>query len=286
MSLRSLTLIEHAAAVTDGAGVKIKRSIAGNNRSLFDPFLMLDEIVSDNAADYIGGFPEHPHRGFETVTYMLEGHMEHRDHLGNTGQLVAGGVQWMTAGRGVIHSEMPKQDQGKLHGFQLWINLPAANKMQSTYYREISPDMIPQVTLSSDATAKVIAGQFNQDDNAVQGPIQDVVTRPDYYDIVLRNNTELNLRIDSDKHACIYVYQDTLSVFAEDSQHRDIEQQSIGLLGEGNYLRVRANPDAHFLLLAAVPIGEPVVQWGPFVMNSEQEIQQALMDYRAGKLTD
>ena len=174
MSTRQLMQVFDSEAVTDGDGVKIQRSVVRGALQAFDPFLLLDEMASDEAADYIGGFPEHPHRGFETVTYMLEGTMAHRDHLGNEGLLVSGGVQWMTAGRGVLHSEMPQQDEGRLHGFQLWVNLPAAEKMQEPAYREYGPDQIPVLELGNNSRIKVIAGALEVNGQSVTGPVADL----------------------------------------------------------------------------------------------------------------
>ena len=182
---RRLTHIHDSYPTADGDGVKIYRNIAGGSLSAFDPFLLLDELYSDDPADYIGGFPEHPHRGFETVTYMLEGSMKHKDHMGNEGLLEPGSVQWMTAGRGVLHSEMPLQDEGRLHGFQLWVNLPANEKMRPADYQELPKEKIPVITIGERSYVKVIAGAFNRNGSIVSGPITGVTTAPDYFDIFL-----------------------------------------------------------------------------------------------------
>jgi redox-sensitive bicupin YhaK (pirin superfamily) len=245
----------------------------------FDPFLLLDEIVSDEAADYIGGFPEHPHRGFETVTYMLEGTMAHRDHLGNEGLLVSGGVQWMTAGRGVLHSEMPQQDEGRLHGFQLWVNLPAAEKMNEPAYREYGPDQIPVLGIGKDSRIKVIAGALQVDGKSATGPVAAVTTRPDYFDIELAAGEALDLPINSDKRVLLYVYRGAVEI-----DGRPLKRQQLGMLGEGDQVSLSASEDSALLLLAGVPIGEPIANWGPFVMNSREEIEQAIEDYREGRL--
>ena len=279
MSTRQLVQVWDSEAVTDGDGVKIRRSVVRGALQAFDPFLLLDEIASDEAADYIGGFPEHPHRGFETVTYMLEGSMAHRDHLGNEGLLVSGGVQWMTAGRGVLHSEMPRQDEGRLHGFQLWVNLPAAEKMNAPAYREYGPDEIPKVGIGSDSRIKVIAGSVEVNGETVTGPVAAVTTQPDYFDIELAAGEILELPTNPDKRVLLYVYRGAIEL-----EGRPLTQQQLGMLGEGDGVSLRASQDSAFLLLAGVPIGEPIANWGPFVMNTREEIEQAIQDYREGRL--
>ena len=255
------------------------RSVARGALQSFDPFLLLDEIASDEAADYIGGFPEHPHRGFETVTYMLEGTMAHRDHLGNEGLLVSGGVQWMTAGRGVLHSEMPQQDEGRLHGFQLWINLPAAEKMNEPAYREYGPDDIPALAIGNGSRIKVIAGSLQVDGKSVTGPVADVSTAPDYFDVELTAGETLDLPVDPDKRVLLYVYRGAI-----DLDGRPLRQQQLGMLSEGDRLNLMASEDSAFLILAGIPIAEPIANWGPFVVNTREEIEQAIEDYREGRL--
>jgi redox-sensitive bicupin YhaK (pirin superfamily) len=279
MTTRQLIKVLDSEAVTDGDGVKIQRSVARGALQTFDPFLLLDEIVSDEAADYIGGFPEHPHRGFETVTYMLEGTMAHRDHLGNEGLLVSGGVQWMTAGRGVLHSEMPQQDEGRLHGFQLWVNLPAAEKMNEPAYREYGPDEIPAVSIGNGSRVKVIAGSVEVDGKSVVGPVGDVTTQPDYFDVELAAGASLELPTDPDKRVLLYVYRGAIEMGG-----RPLKQQQLGMLNEGESLSLAASEDSAFLVLAGVPIAEPVANWGPFVMNTREEIDQAIQDYQQGRL--
>ncbi len=288
LETRSVVDIWPAHPVTDGDGVHINRNAFAGRMHLLDPFLMLDEIASDEADDYIGGFPEHPHRGFETVTYMLEGKMQHRDHMGNTGELVSGSVQWMTAGRGVLHSEMPQQESGRLHGFQLWVNLPAKDKLCDPNYREYQPDEIPTVTIGTHSQAKVIAGDFRQWQDSewqttVPGPVQGIATAPTMYDIKLVNNDELNLQLDNKKKVILYVYQGKLDVVSG-KKHQQINAQHMALLTYGETLKVKPCEDTRFLLLAGVPLQEPIVNWGPFVMNTGEEIKQAIQDYHDGRL--
>ncbi len=282
---RTIVHLLNSEAVTDGDGVKIQRSVARGALQTFDPFLLLDEIASDDAADYIGGFPMHPHRGFETVTYMLEGRMRHRDHMGNEGLLVTGGVQWMTAGRGVMHSEIPEQSEGRLHGFQLWVNLPAAEKMAPPAYREYGPDEIPQVRFGRASGARVIAGEFLQDGVSTRGPVADVTTRPDYFDISLAGGDVLTLPVDADKRVVLYAYEGAVSVRGAGDARR-LARQQFAMLGEGDTVEVAADEDSRFLLLAGRPLGEPVANWGPFVMNTPEEIEQAIRDYRDGTLVN
>ncbi|MEH6548424.1 MAG: pirin family protein [Pseudomonadales bacterium] len=273
-----------AQATTDGDGVNISRVAPPLKAGLLDPFLLLDEIVSDDAADYIGGFPPHPHRGFETVTYMIDGAFSHKDHLGNEGRLVAGGVQWMTAGKGVIHSEMPEQDEGRLHGFQLWINLPAAEKMSPPQYREIHPAQIPVITTTHGVVAKVIAGQLILDGQSVTGPVTEVTSQPDYIDLYLPADSTIEIPVDPDKKVLLMVFEGELKVGDKDSL---LKQQEMGILGEGNSLQLKTGQSsARLLLLAGRPLKEPIANWGPFVMNTAEEIEKAIQDYRDGRLTD
>lgn len=284
MTARTLQRLIPAVQTSDGAGVSIKRSLGQNPHTRLDPFLMLDFFGSDKAGDYIKGFPPHPHRGFETVTYMLEGHMLHEDHLGNQGHLKSGGVQWMTAGRGIIHSEMPQQEQGLMQGFQLWLNLPAAEKMQPAAYVDIRPEQIPQVTLPDENSAKVIAGLLQTGNLEQGGPIQGLTTDPQYYDLHLRAGSRITLQLPVTHNAFVYPYSNDISV-QDDKELRKVPQHSAGVLTQGNTLTLVAAQDSKVLLLAAAPIGEPVVQYGPFVMNSTAEIEQAISDYQQGKLT-
>lgn len=284
MTIRTVGSIIEAIATSDGAGVKLRRSIgSGRQRVRVDPFLMLDEFFSDDPNDYLAGFPSHPHRGFETVTYMLDGHMEHQDHLGNRGNLTAGSVQWMTAGRGIVHSEMPKQTEGRMRGFQLWINLPAKEKMKPASYRDIPPEQIPVVQLASGARMKLVAGALEHDGRVTQGAVQGVTTDPVYFDVELPANANLELPIQPDHNAFVYVYEGELTVGPTGSQI-SLAASTAGVLNRGDTFSAQAGSNgARFLLLAAKPLGEPVVQYGPFVMNTKEEIEQAVRDFQSGR---
>lgn len=284
MKIRTLQHIIPAIATSDGGGVKLRRSLGQSQSLRVDPFLMLDEFSSTNADDYIAGFPSHPHRGFETVTYMLDGHMLHEDHLGNKGNLQSGGAQWMTAGRGIIHSEMPQQDSGRMRGFQLWINLPAKEKMKPAHYQDISPDQIPLLALSDGGEVKVIAGSVEFDDGPVSGPIQGLTTQVLFLDVRLPAHGRFRQPIDQQHRAFVYPYEGKLEIGTAD-QPRFLESQTAGVLSDGGQIDIRAaDQPAAFLLLAGRPLHEPVVQYGPFVMNTHEEIEQALIDYRNGQL--
>ena len=284
MTTRTLDRVIKAMDTSDGAGVKLRRSI-GQARGLYhDPFLMLDEFSSDNPGDYIAGFPAHPHRGFETVTYLLDGHMLHEDHLGNRGDLKSGGVQWMTAARGIIHSEMPQQLEGRMRGFQLWINLPASEKMKPAGYRDIDPSEIPAVPLSGGGHVKVIAGKAEVNGQQIPGPVQPGSTDALYMDVELPAGAEFSQPVHADYNAFIYAYEGSAEV-GSDAAVRSLPNRSAGLLSRGDRINVKAGADgARFLVLAAKPIGEPVVQYGPFVMNTREEIEQAIRDYQNGAL--
>jgi quercetin 2,3-dioxygenase len=273
-----------ARAASDGAGVRIKRSLGQSQSARFDPFLMLDEFGSESASDYIAGFPAHPHRGFETVTYMLAGHMLHEDHMGNKGHLRNGDVQWMTAGRGIIHSEMPQQEEGLMRGFQLWLNLPAAEKMKPAHYRDIPSQDIPVAALKNGGQIKVIANSAVINGQVVSGPIQGLTTQVIYWDIQLPLNENFAHAIPATHNTFIYVYEGELAV-GEDQ--RKLPAGNAGLLGAGDEISVRAvKEDTRFILLAGIPLKEPIAQYGPFVMNTSDEIEQAIQDYRNGVLTD
>lgn len=279
---RQLQQIVQGRETSDGAGVRMKRSLGQHQNARFDPFLMLDEFGSSSADDYIAGFPSHPHRGFETVTYMLEGHMLHEDHLGNKGHLRNGDVQWMTAGRGIIHSEMPQQEQGTMRGFQLWLNLPAAEKMTPAHYRDIPAAQIPVASLPSGGSIKVIANSAVIAGEVVSGPIQGLTTEAIYWDVHLPKDAEFHHAIPEDHNTFLYVYEGDVTI-GEDK--RKLTKGNAGLLSKGDQLSVQAlDPDTRFLVISGKPLKEPIVQYGPFVMNTSEEIEQAIQDYRSGDL--
>ena len=279
--LRQLSREIVGMATSDGAGVKLLRSLGSGPHARLDPFLMLDEFSSVNPGDYIAGFPAHPHRGFETVTYLLDGNMRHEDHMGNVGHIQSGGVQWMTAGRGVIHSEMPEQVAGRMRGFQLWINLPASEKMKPALYRDIGPAQIPSVALVSGGSVKVIAGELSIEGKPTRGPIYGLSTEPLYVDIQLAPHSTLRLNVVQKHHAFVYVYEGRVQI-----GDRIVNNHSAGVLSDGDTIEFRSlELETRFLLLAGKPIGEPVVQYGPFVMNTRAEIEQAVTDYQNGTLT-
>ncbi|MBK0416652.1 pirin family protein [Chromobacterium haemolyticum] len=267
-------------AVTDGAGVRLLRVLTADLQRRLDPFLMLDEFRSDNPGDYIAGFPSHPHRGFETVTYMLAGRMRHRDNAGNEGLLGPGGVQWMTAGRGIIHSELPEQEDGLMHGFQLWLNLPAERKLCAPWYRDIPAAEIP--TAPTDGAARLIAGRWRGQAGAVEREL----TEPLYLDLHLDAGDEEALEIPSGHNAFIYVYQGEVAVGA---QQRGVKARQMAVLDNrngsngSNGVSVRAEIDSRLLLIAGKPLGEPIAQWGPFVMNTREQMEEAIADFRDGR---
>jgi redox-sensitive bicupin YhaK (pirin superfamily) len=279
---RQLAAVISGQNTSDGAGVKLKRIISPSPKNSFDPFILMDEFGSDEPTDYIGGFPDHPHRGFETVTYMLAGAMTHRDHLGNEGHLRAGDVQWMTAAHGIIHSEMPEQENGLLRGFQLWLNLPAKEKMKSPHYQDIAAADIPQLELENGGYIKVIAGDYVTESETIVGAVQGVTTQPLYLDVHLSPQQQLNIPTTAQHTVLVYVYQGELAV----SSDRVLKAGQLGQLVDGDNIQLATqNQSAQFLVLAALPIKEPMVQAGPFVMNSVEEIEQAFQDYRNGVLT-
>lgn len=277
---RQLQQIIQGRETSDGAGVRIKRTLGQTAHARFDPFLMLDEFGSSSADDYIAGFPAHPHRGFETVTYMLQGHMLHEDLMGNKGHLQDGDVQWMTAGRGIIHSEMPQQEHGLMRGFQLWLNLPAAEKMKPAHYRDIPSAEIPVAELPAGGRIKVIANTAVIDGKLISGPIQGLTTETIYWDVHLPAGAAFHHATPEDHNTFLYVYEGTVAV-GEDK--RPLPKGNTGLLSKGDQVGVEAlNEEARFLVISGKPIKEPIVQYGPFVMNTTEEIEQAIQDYRDG----
>ena len=259
---------------SDGAGVKLKRSI-GVEPNYFDPFLMLDEFGSENSEDYIAGFPPHPHRGIETVTYMLAGDFEHKDSTGGQGRMTAGDVQWMKTGSGIIHSEMPAMKEGKLHGFQLWINMPASMKMDKPEYHYIDADKM-SVHKDIDKQIKVIAGKFQK----AEGPIKKHNVEPFYFDVELKKDKEFNFELPPFHNSFIYLIEGEIKI--GEKGHDKVKDSTLILLSNGEKLKVTALTKAKFLLISGKPIGEQIARGGPFVMNTKQEILQAIDDYHNG----
>ncbi|MEW6312862.1 MAG: pirin family protein [Pseudomonadota bacterium] len=265
-------------ATSDGAGVKLTRVLTGELQRRLDPFLMLDVFGSDNPHDYIAGFPDHPHRGFETVTYMLAGRMRHRDSAGHEGMLESGGVQWMTAGRGVIHSEIPEQEEGVMEGFQLWLNLPSRNKMMAPWYRDFPGTVIPEYLTAEQVRVRVIAGESN----GVQGAMARADTEPLYLDIHLPAGGSFSTVVPATHNVFIYVYRGAVEVSGTPVEARRMAIFDNAPDADGVALAARG--EARAILVAGKPLGEPIVQYGPFVMNTQEEIQQAIDDYRQGRL--
>ena len=281
-SERSLQRIIESVATADGAGVKLRRSLGRTQMARLDPFLMLDEFSSYDASDYIAGFPSHPHRGFETVTYMLDGQMLHEDHLGNRGDLRSGDVQWMTAGRGIVHSEMPQQESGRMRGFQLWINLPASEKLKPASYRDIPAAQIPHAQLAAGVRVKVIAGAAVAENGVVtQGPVAGLSTDPTCFDVQVDAGAVFRHDVPPDYSCCVYAFEGDVVIGAA-----ALATQQLGVLSPGERVAITGGSGgARFLLLCGRPLNEPVVQYGPFVMNTTAEIEQAVRDYQLGKLT-
>jgi len=265
---------------TDGAGVELVRVIGQPKLMDLDPFLLLDAFRSDNPNDYIAGFPAHPHRGFETVTYLLDGRMRHKDNAGNEGVIEPGGIQWMTAGKGIVHSEMPEQENGLLEGFQLWINLPASHKMSEPAYQEHDADNIP-VEARTGSSIRVIAGETSQ---GTQGPVVQPLTEPLYFDIKLNANAEFTETLPPEHNAFIYVIKGNVSLLNGQNEKVIINRDQLAVLTKGDSLALRANEQAtRFLLIAGKPLNEPISRSGPFVMNTQAEIRQAIHDYQTGQ---
>ena len=287
MTMRKLDRVIAAIDTSDGAGVRLRRSLGARQGLRLDPFLMLDEFSSFDANDYIAGFPAHPHRGFETVTYMLDGHMRHEDHLGNRGELKSGGVQWMTAGRGIIHSEMPQQQSGRMRGFQLWINLPANEKMKPAGYRDIPASEIPALEPAAGVRVKVVAGAVDDRGARHEGPVngarEKLATDPLYLDVELAPGARFVQPVDPGYAAYAYVFEGSMRV--GDDENGLLRVHHGGVLGAGDRIELVGGPDGgRALLLAGKPLREPVVQYGPFVMNTTEEIAQAIADYQHGTL--
>ena len=274
---RPVARLARGMPASDGAGVKLNRVIGTPQIDQVDPFLMLDEFRSDDAADYIAGFPDHPHRGFETVTYMLAGRMRHGDNKGHTGRLEAGSVQWMTAGRGIVHSEMPEQENGLMQGFQLWVNLPAKDKMTEPRYQEIPPQDIPVAALPGGVTAKVIAGTVGD----TTGPIGGIATDPVLLDLALPAGATVSLPLPRGHNVFLYAFDGEAAVGEAGAR---LARGSIAVLGEGDGVLLTAPAGAARVLLAAGrPLNEPVARYGPFVMNTPDQLRQAILDYQSGR---
>lgn len=276
---RSAVKVVTGQPATDGAGVELVRVIGQHALAELDPFLLLDAFRSDNPDDYIAGFPPHPHRGFETVTYILNGRMRHKDNAGNEGVIEPGGIQWMTAGRGIVHSEMPEQQDGLLEGFQLWINLPGSHKMDPPAYQEHGVDEIP-VESRPGASIRVIAGQTSA---ATRGPVSQPLTDPLYLDVTLEAGADFSEPVTSGHNAFVYVINGELRLDAADGDAARIARDQLAVLGPGDTLAVSAGDSVtRFLLIAGKPLGEPVARGGPFVMNTQAELMQAFADYQSG----
>lgn len=264
---------------SDGAGVKLTRVIGTPQLEMLDPFLMLDEFGTDRAEDYLAGFPDHPHRGFETVTYMLDGRMRHKDNHGNEGVLVPGSVQWMTAGRGLVHSEMPEQQEGRMRGFQLWVNLPAAEKMTQPRYQEFAPDRIPLLQPAPGVQVKVIAGRVGD----VDGPIRQPATEPVYLDIELAPQASWQYELPEAHNGFVYAFEGEGSV-GEGDEARPLAAQELGVLIGGSRFTIAAgDKGVRVILVAGRPLREPVARYGPFVMNTKEQVMQAFVDFQQGR---
>ncbi|HJQ59072.1 MAG TPA: pirin family protein [Vineibacter sp.] len=278
--MRRVRKVVRGRPTSEGAGVRLNRLIGKPGIPDLDPFLLLDEFRSDDAADYIAGFPDHPHRGFETVTYMLAGRMRHGDNQGNVGLLRPGSVQWMTAGRGIVHSEMPEQEDGLMWGFQLWVNLPASDKMTAPRYQDIEPEAIPVVELADGVQVKVIAGRVGE----VEGAVRAVATDPIYLDVSLPAGAAFDHVVPADYNAFVYPFEGSVQV-GDSVESETLKRGELGVLGEGARIAVAAvdGAPARFLLVAGRPLREPIAKYGPFVMNTDAEIVQAIDDFRTGR---
>ena len=274
---RKVIRVSRGMPASDGAGVKLTRVIGTPELRNLDPFLMLDAFGSDKAGDYLAGFPDHPHRGFETVTYMLEGRMQHQDNKGNQGDLGPGSVQWMTAGRGIVHSEMPLQESGRMAGFQLWVNLPAKDKMCEPRYQDIPADDVPVVKSENGATVKVLAGTYGD----VEGPVKAVATDPTYFDVTLAPEGDFVVSLEEEYTTFAYVFEGEVSFGDEASL---VKNGQLAVFSTGAGLKAAGGAQGgRFILLSGKPLKEPIAQYGPFVMNNMDEIRQAVNDFQAGK---
>jgi len=280
---RSVYHIVSGLATSDGAGVQLTRYIGSPDVEDLDPFLLLDFFESDNPNDYIAGFPSHPHRGFETVTYLLAGKVRHKDSTGREGILEAGGIQWMTAGRGIIHSEMPEQEHGRLAGFQLWVNLPAKRKMCQPAYHEYSATEIPVEVRNDSTTVRVITGST---DRKTCGPVTGIDTDPLYFDVTLSPKSDFREALPPNHAAFIFVIEGTVRLLSSKTND-SIDAKQLAILGKGDHVAVTVDGSgARFLLVAARPLNEPIARYGPFVMNTRSEIDQAIHDFNSGRFSN
>jgi len=264
---------------SDGAGVKLRRVIGTPQLPDLDPFLMLDEFGTDRPEDYLAGFPSHPHRGFETVTYMLDGRMRHKDNHGNEGVLVPGGVQWMTAGRGIVHSEMPEQEEGRMRGFQLWVNLPASEKMTAPRYQEYGPERFPEIALAPGVRVKLIAGRIGEREGAIHQPATD----PTYIDLGLDAGANFRHPLPAGHAAFAYVYEGAATI-GEGPDAATVAAGELAILGAGDEVHVAGREaGTRLILVAGRPLREPVARYGPFVMNTQAELRQAFEDFQSGR---
>jgi redox-sensitive bicupin YhaK (pirin superfamily) len=280
IATRRVARVIRGQPTSDGAGVKLTRVIGQRELDTLDPFLLLDEFRSDSASDYIGGFPDHPHRGFETVTYMLAGRMRHRDNQGNSGLLTPGSVQWMTAGRGIVHSEMPEQENGLMWGFQLWVNLPAKDKMSAPRYQDIAPDRIPDVVPAAGVRARVVAGELG----GVSGPVSGIAVEPAYFDLALEAGVSFSVALAPGHNAFAYVYAGAAELGPAGATRR-IERGELAVFErDGDEVLISSGSEpTRLIVVAGKPLDEPVAKYGPFVMNTQDEIVQAIRDYQSGR---
>ena len=279
---RGIDHIVAGVSTSDGDGVKLTRVLQQPLQKRLDPYLMLDAFGSDNPGDYIGGFPNHPHRGFETVTYMIAGRMRHRDSAGHEGLLENGGVQWMTAGRGLVHSELPEQEEGRMEGFQLWLNLPAKDKMREPWYRDIQSGEIPEFTTVDGVHVRVIAGASH----GIEGAVQRAHTEPLYLDITLPPGAEFAQPLPDDRNVLVYVFRESVWIAGSEIPTRRMAILANEAGSDGVVLRAGAtnHSPARALLIAGKPLHEPIAQYGPFVMNTQEQVKQAVHDFQNGKL--
>ena len=276
MGNTTIKQIVQGIPTSDGAGVKLKRVLGQAMLKRLDPFLMLDEFGSEDAQDYIAGFPAHPHRGFQTVTYMLNGKMGHKDSVGNVGIIEDGGLQWMNAGKGIIHEEMPQQTEGKMRGFQLWVNLPAAEKMSEPGYQDIKSDAIAELIIGNSSKIRVLAGELN----GVKGAVTTQAVKPQFYDIHVAENEEIIIPVNADHNGFLYVYEGEIQI-----GNKYVYKGQLAVLDFTDTLSLTSVGKANVILVTGKPIGEPIEQYGPFVMNTKDEINQAISDFQQNILT-